>query len=56
MVGAFDERQPRDDLRRAVGLQRDPPRGALEVAETSARSPLRLATASTAAGALKCET
>src|SRR6478736_6204646 len=28
----------------------------LEVAETSARSPLDLATASTAAGALKCET
>ena len=26
MIGALDERQPRDDLRRTIGFERDPPR------------------------------
>ena len=28
MIGAFEERHPRDDLWRAIGLERDPPRRA----------------------------
>ncbi len=42
MIGALDKRQPRDDLRRAIGLERDPPRRAARRRRDQRQVALRL--------------
>ena len=58
MVGALDERQPRDDLRRGVEFERGPPGAAARGGEagTRPRSPFDSDTASTTPAAPMCGT